>query len=97
MYQIPACSYINRDMLSEYQLDVDVYELVKQGEWTFDTVMTLTRDIAVDVDGNGSMSVDNDIFGVIHQNGDIQLNAILCGAGLSAVRLDNGKARAFDT
>ena len=91
MYQIPACSYINRDMLSEYQLDVDVYELVKQGEWTFDTVMTLTRDIAVDVDGNGSMSVDNDIFGVIHQNGDIQLNAILCGAGLSAVRLDNGK------
>ncbi len=58
--------YFNKDIAIEAGLD-DPYELVKNNQWTLDTYVALNEAVAQDVDGDGAMDPDTDIYGTMSQ------------------------------
>lgn len=53
--------YVNLDRLGDYALE-SPYELVRSGEWTLDRVISITKDIYEDLDGD-STSTRDDFYG----------------------------------
>ena len=67
----------NKDMMRDLGHHFP-YESVKQGTWTFDALESLIRDAAVDLDGDGRMT-ENDQWGLVTFNDT--LHAFLVGGG----------------
>ncbi len=55
--------YFNKKLAGDYGMD-NLYDLVREGGWTLDTFLTLTKDGWRDLDGNGSVN-DADQFGYV--------------------------------
>lgn len=62
LYKDLSVIYFNVNIWQEQKADVDLYELVRQGDWTLEKFIELTSDMAVDVNGNGEYEVDHDRF-----------------------------------
>ncbi len=58
--------YFNKGIAIDAGLD-DPYELVKNNQWTLDTYVALNEAVAQDVDGDGKMDPDTDIYGTMSQ------------------------------
>ena len=56
----------NKALLRDHQLD-DPYTIVKNGEWTFDKLIEMSKGIAQDLNGDGKMYIQDDRFGCIVQ------------------------------
>ena len=56
----------NKAILRDHQLE-DPYTVVKNGEWTFDKLIEMSRGIALDLNGDGEMYIKDDRFGCIVQ------------------------------
>ena len=56
----------NKELLKEHALE-DPYTIVKNGEWTFDKLIEMSRGIAKDLNGDGTMYIKDDLFGCITQ------------------------------
>ncbi|MCD8003083.1 MAG: hypothetical protein LUG88_04130 [Clostridia bacterium] len=56
--------YFLKDVLEESGIDEDLYELVYNGEWTFDKMYTLAKAAVRDVNGSGDLD-DGDIYGFV--------------------------------
>ncbi len=55
------CMFFDKVVAEQYNLE-NMYDIVNRGEWTLDKLRETTKDIYVDVDGNGK-SDKNDFFG----------------------------------
>ena len=55
------CMFFNKNLAAAYDMG-NLYEVVLNGEWTFDYFVELTKDIYIDQDGSGDKS-DGDFFG----------------------------------
>ena len=68
---------MNKDVLTEYHPDYDIYATVRAGDWTFDEFLRVA-DIYHDVNGDGKAD-ENDIYGVIRDKVGI-INDAFVGA-----------------
>ncbi|MCL2813717.1 MAG: hypothetical protein FWD23_03870 [Oscillospiraceae bacterium] len=67
----------NKSLLKDHALE-DPYEIVKKGEWTFDKLYDMSRNVAQDLNGDGKMYVQDDRFGVILQ-ADTDISFLVSG------------------
>ena len=56
------CVFYNKKLGTDYDFP-DLYEVVNDGKWTIDYVTELTRDIYQDLNSNGTVDMENDLFG----------------------------------
>ncbi len=63
LWQNMRCMLFNKRLAENYKTP-DLYEIVKNGEWTFDKLVEITKDVYTDLDGDGKMS-DGDLYGYI--------------------------------
>ncbi len=54
--------YFNKNKLNEYYPDINIYEMVLDGKWTMDAALGLTKDVYMDIDGDGKES-EGDFYG----------------------------------
>lgn len=59
---LAALMCFNKDILQNYRLE-SPYDLVKSGDWTFDKVVEMAKQVAHDLDGDGKMT-ESDIWGI---------------------------------
>lgn len=57
-----AAIAFNQNLATEYLKDVDLYQLVRDGKWTFDVMLGYAQDVYHDVNGN-TVADAADIFG----------------------------------
>lgn len=74
----PIVTYFNKQLIEDNKLD-DPYELVENGTWTLDKMISMATDISRDIDGGGEID-ENDIFGICLET-DSQFY-ILAGCGV---------------
>ena len=69
------CIFYNKTIGSAYDMP-DMFEIVNNGQWTIDKIVELSKDIYVDLDMDGTVDPDADLFGYMTHNGS-SLNAYL--------------------
>ncbi|MCI8386973.1 MAG: hypothetical protein HFE63_00705 [Clostridiales bacterium] len=57
------CIFFNKKLADNYKIE-DLYGIVNDGKWTFDTLSSLTKDVYQDIDGDGKQS-DADFYGLV--------------------------------
>ena len=67
----------NKALLQENAMD-DPYVIVKNGEWTFDKLIEMSKGVAKDLNGDGKMYIQDDRFGCIVQ-ADTNVSFIVSG------------------
>ena len=63
LWQNMRCMLFNKRLAENYKTP-DLYEIVRNGEWTFDKLVEVTKDVYIDLDGDGKAS-DGDVYGYL--------------------------------
>ncbi|MBQ8400685.1 MAG: hypothetical protein IJX14_02030, partial [Clostridia bacterium] len=85
---------MNKEMFASLYPDVAIYEEIKDGKWTLDRMEELTRDVLLDMDGNGTMDAsDRYPFGDLDNAG--VGTSFLHGSGLSLIRVQSDGSLSF--
>ena len=58
------CCYFNKQLLTDFHSDIDLYEVVKNGEWTYEKMLTLINGVYIDEGASGRNAAE-DTFGMI--------------------------------
>ena len=69
------CVFYNKKLGQDYDFP-DLYEVVNNGQWTIDKIVELTKDIYQDLNGNGTVDTQEDLFGYL-SDAKSNLNAYL--------------------
>ena len=56
------CLFFSKTMVEQYDLD-DPYQLVYDGKWTLDNFVKMAKQVSIDLNGDGEMSIE-DAFGM---------------------------------
>ncbi len=64
LYKDLSVTYFNKQILENYQLD-DPYQLVRDNKWTIDTMLTMITQVSDDINGDGKITPENDLLGLI--------------------------------
>jgi len=83
MWNAAAAMFVNTQMLMDYGITENLYELVLNGQWTLDALERIKRDVYQDVNQTGTMTLDEDIFGVIIANAVLTSNKVATAAGIN--------------
>ncbi len=83
-YAVPVI-YYGKEIMTQHNLE-DPAELVKEGTWTIDAMMTMAETVSADLDGDGQMT-DADAYGFM-DNTDI-LKHLLEGTGYTITRVSD--------
>jgi len=83
VYLVPACVYLNQTLLDNYKIDTDFYQIVRDGKWTVDELLNVTKDAASDLNQDNTMHVSDDFFGLVYQTNALTASMMLVGCGLS--------------
>lgn len=83
--QATSAIIFNKSLLADYGLD-NPYEHVRNGTWTLDVLIEMSRAVATDLTGDGQMSPDTDRFGFMYIRDT--LLSFLVGGGEKIARLD---------
>ncbi|MBE6613000.1 MAG: hypothetical protein E7632_10955 [Ruminococcaceae bacterium] len=82
IYTIPSCLFMNTNLADDYQIKPeDVYDLVLDGKWTFDRLISYTRDVTHDLNQDSVIKTTDDFYGYLTEAGTLP-------AGLLAVAAD---------
>ena len=79
------CCYFNATMLDQYHSDVDIYELVRQGDWTYEKMVELMKDVV----SNSTRDPKTDTFGMI--GASLYSSTLLEGFGFSEIDVVDGE------
>lgn len=60
------CTYFSSKLAEDFAVE-NLYQLVYDGSWTFDKMISLAQPIASDIDGDGAMKYETDRYGVTSQ------------------------------
>src|SRR5699024_5508140 len=66
MYQMPACYYLNTNLVDQYGITTDFVGLVREGKWTLDEAINAAKDLSSDLNNDGVMHASDDQFGFVH-------------------------------
>jgi len=61
----PSVFFFNKTLANDHSLD-NLYDMVREGKWTFDKMVETCRIVSKDIDGNGVMDTA-DVYGLSHQ------------------------------
>lgn len=64
MYKDLSVIFFNRALCENYSIG-DPYEMVRDGAWTIDKLIELTAKSSADLDGDGVMNAETDLYGLI--------------------------------
>lgn len=79
--------YYNKDMYTKNFGSDDMYEIVRNGDWTMDKLLDVTKAVYSDVNGDGEADID-DIYG--YATTKIRfVDALLGGSGISIAERDS--------
>lgn len=59
----PITYFFNKDLIENYSLE-DPYTLVQEGKWTIDKSIEMAYAVVNDVNGNGEVDIEEDVFGI---------------------------------
>ncbi len=62
-----ACMVFNKKLHSNYNME-NLYDLVTEGKWTIDKMLSLSTDISVDLNGDGNYD-EEDLYGIVGSSG----------------------------
>ncbi len=82
----------NKTIAAANQLP-DIYELVREGKWTYDKLSELSAVVCTDSNGDGTMNPDDDVYGLLGAN-DV-MTAFWYGAGSVLAAHDEDGVFAF--
>ncbi len=82
--------FFNKDIFDELGFDYP-YELVKDGEWTFDEFAYLARKGSADLNGDGLMTLEDDRFGFVSGTWMAPINILYAGGGKVYDKNDEGR------
>lgn len=82
------CCYFNKELLEAYHEDVDLYDIVDNGEWTYEKMLTLMTDVYADGGVEGK-DADADTFGMIGCT--LYNNAMIEAFGFDEIVNSNGE------
>ena len=64
VYQAPCCMFLNLKLYDDYGIDTDIYQMVIDGEWTLDKLISIQKDIDRDLNNDSAWKAKDDFFGV---------------------------------
>ncbi|MCI8387800.1 MAG: carbohydrate ABC transporter substrate-binding protein [Clostridiales bacterium] len=67
----------NKQLLDDYKIDYP-YELVTSGKWTFDEFSKIVKNFSQDLNSDGNMTIDSDLFGYASSPWCGPINALYC-------------------
>ena len=85
--QSPVACLFNKRLTEEYKIG-DIYETVLDGRWTIDLLSKIMNDTSHDLDGNGTMDV-NDFYGFSLDG--VFGNVLYASAGHNPISINDGK------
>lgn len=85
-------TYANMQMITDYGFD-SPYEMVREGTWTFDNMMSMASGVYVDANGNGQKD-QNDVFGY-SMGGQIGLDVYWSAFDLTICSKDENDVPSF--
>ncbi len=68
----------NKDMLEDHFPDIDLYQMVRDGKWTFDEMVRLSKEVTLDDDGTAGFSY-RDTWGLSGGYGDAAMYYLASG------------------
>ena len=71
----------NKTMVEEYKLE-NVYDLVRQGKWTYDKLIEMARQVSRDLDGDGVMTIE-DQYGICGETANLRCITISSGGRIT--------------
>ncbi len=86
----------NKDYLTNYNITDDLYQLVRDGKWTYDKMLSLVSGVGMDLDGDGAMTAA-DQFGMLGNKGTGYGTVIGCGQPLTVRDADGYPTIALNT
>ena len=87
-----AAVAFNKTIASNAQLE-DIYSLVREGKWTYDKLSTLAEAAYQDLNGDGQMMPDDDLYGLL--GGNDVMSCFYFGSGSRLVTHDDTGAFAL--
>lgn len=84
----------NAKMMSDLDIEDDIYDMVRAGKWTVDELYRLGEMAVSDLNGDGTMHEDDDRFGIT-ATPTRHYSAILMGSGVRYIDRDNNGALYF--
>lgn len=88
LYEYMMCVFYNKDLAETYHID-DLYGIAKRGEWTYDKMLELSRDVHADLNTSG-VPDDGDLFGLAMSGHACRLSATAWDTKIT-VKDDTGK------
>ncbi len=88
-----SCVFFNKDMATDYQVP-NLYDMVREGKWTYDALYEITSQVSVDVDGDGKYT-EKDIYGF--SDNAAALNRLLGSAGENFIVIDDAGNASINT
>ena len=86
-YSTRHCYVFNSDMLENVAAGTDLYNEVREGTWTDDRLYALGALGVSDLNGDGTMDKDNDVWGIV-SSVTRHYSAMLAGAGVKYIDRD---------
>lgn len=83
-----CCVFFNKKMAEDNTKLENPYDLVKAGTWTTDKMFEMAAVGRSDVNGDGKMSIDDDVYGIIAED-DQYVPGMWIGAGMKMIEKDS--------
>jgi hypothetical protein len=82
------CIIFNKDLMASLGIELP-YNLAKEGKWTFDKMIEMTKGVEADLNGDGKMSYEDDRFSLITFNDTLQAMLVAGGGVLASKDADD--------
>ncbi len=89
VYDAPMAVYANKTLVEQYNIGDDLYQKVKDGEWTMEYMAQITANLSVDVNQDNIMHAEDDFFGVVSQPVKMTAVGMLVGMGFENSYVQN--------
>ena len=90
-YQAPMCMFLNLKLYEDYNIDTDIWEMVLDGKWTMEAVQTLTKDFDQDLNSDGLLHANDDLFGIVMQHTTESSDAFFAAANKQLATVSSDK------
>ncbi len=90
LYKDLYCMFFNKNLIDELKLE-DPYELVFSGKWTLDKFISIAKDGAADLNGDGEITVETDRLSYLCK--DAANRGLLASTECSIIDTDKGEYR----
>ncbi|MBR5296187.1 MAG: hypothetical protein IKU24_06315, partial [Clostridia bacterium] len=75
--------FFNKDWVEEYDVSMNLYDVVRKGEWTIDLMVEIMNATAKDLDGDGAINPGTDRMGYTGESANNWFHVSGCGVTLS--------------